>query len=175
MTSAKGAHAVEAIYADYQALVDEVAASPSGLSAVNRIYNKHLLVAAASSLEDFVKDSVPAIFSRQGNERIGTFISKQVFVRGYHTLFDWKNQTAQPFFASFGVECATAFKAAVRADEELKTEHDAFMLLGLLRNEVVHNDFASKSIAHTPAEVIGKYRSGLLFVGRFENLVTLGS
>lgn len=171
MTTAKGAPAVEGLYADYVALVEEVAESPSGLSAVNRTYNKHLVVAAASSLEDFVKESVPDIFVRRGNDRIGAFVTKQVFARGYHTLFDWKAGTAQPFFTSFGTECASAFKIALRADDDLKAEHDAFMLLGHLRNEIVHNDFASKSIDQTPVEVIGKYRLGLLFVGRFENLI----
>jgi hypothetical protein len=96
-----------------------------------------------------------------------------VFARGYHTLFGWKDETAQPFFSSFGTECGNAFKAALRSDVDLKQQHDAFMLLGHLRNEVVHNDFATKLIDHTPAEVIEKYRYGLLFVGRFESLIHL--
>lgn len=171
MTSAKGAPSVEGLYADYVALVEELMASASGLAAVNRTYGKHLVVAAASSLEEYVKDSVPEIIARRGNDRIGAFVASTVFARRYHTLFDWKAPSAQKFFTSFGSECTTAFKAALRADDDLKAEHDAFMLLGQLRNELVHNDFASKSIDQTPTEVIGKYRLGLLFVARFEDLI----
>lgn len=165
---------MEALYEDYVALLDELAASPSGLAAVNRTYSKHLVVAAASSLEDYVKESVPTIFDRRGNGRMGAFVASAVFARGYHTLFDWKATSAQKFFSSFGPECAAAFRAALRDDDDLKVEHDAFMLLGQLRNELVHNDFASKSIDQTPAEVIARYRLGLLFVARFEDLIHAG-
>lgn len=75
MTSPKGAPLVEALYEDYVALLDELAASPSGLAAVNRTYSKHLVVAAASSLEDYVKESVPTIFDRRGNARMGAFVA----------------------------------------------------------------------------------------------------
>ncbi len=126
---AKGSSAVEALYQDYLGLVEELARSPSGLTAVNRTYNKHLLVAAASSLEDYVKDVVPEIFVRRGNERIGAFVTKQVFARGYHTLFDWNNGTAQPFFSSFGSTCGAGFKKALREDQDLRREHDAFVQL----------------------------------------------
>jgi hypothetical protein len=114
---------------------------------------------------------VPKIFAARGNKQIGQFVTKWVFDRGYHTLFGWKDLTAQPFFASFGTACGMAFKIALREDVDLKREHDAFMLLGSTRNELVHNDFATQSLSLTPAEIIEKYRDGLKFVDRFEGLI----
>ncbi len=35
----------------------------------------------------------------------------------------------------------------------------------------MHNDFATKMIDHTPQEVVERYRLGLLFVGRFDDLI----
>lgn len=164
-------HAVELLYADYEALADELARRPSALASLNRSYHKHLLVAAASSLEDLVKSEVEAIFTKQGDIRLGTFIAKQVMARGYHSLFDWKNGSAKGFFSSFGTECAAAFKEALQNDEKYYREHEAFMLLGNLRNHVVHNDYAGYTIDLTPNEVIVKYRLGTAFIDSFERLI----
>jgi hypothetical protein len=163
---------VESLYEDYQGLVSDLSlASPSGLAALNRSYHKHLLVAAASSLEDRVKGLIVDIFDRHGAPRLREFVSSQVIVRGYHTLFDWKNETAAPFFSSFGKECGSDFRTRLKSDESLKADHDAFMRLGNLRNQIVHNDYATSTIELTPDEVIGSYRAAIRFTERFEELI----
>ncbi|UVJ38026.1 HEPN domain-containing protein [Arthrobacter sp. CJ23] len=163
--------AVDLLYQDYVELVSDLSTSPSGLSSLNRSYHKHLLVAAASSLEDRVKALVPEIFGRHGTDRLAAFVAKQVMARGYHTLFDWRGGTAQGFFTSFGEVCGQTFKAALKADDVLKAQHGAFMQLGDLRNQVVHNDYASALIELTPAEIIARYKLSLEFVDRIEHFV----
>jgi len=164
--------AVENLFQDYEGLVGDLdGASPSGLTALNRSYHKHLLVAAASSLEELVKDLVPSIFGTHGSAQMATFVSKRVMARNYAQLFEWKGQTAQGFFTSFGEACASNFKNALKSDEELKKQHDAFMRLGHLRNEVVHNDYAVFSIDLTPLEIISLYRDAVAFTQRFEALI----
>lgn len=163
---------VEELYREYLELSEDLGTSnPSSLSALNRSYHKHLLVAAASSLEQQVKTIVPQIFQRHGTEFIGEFVARAVFARGYHTLFDWKNGTAATFFANFGPDCQRYFKAQLKADDELRDQHEAFMTLGARRNEVVHNDYATYLVELTPHEVMAKYRLGHLFVQRIEYLV----
>jgi hypothetical protein len=55
--------AINTMFEDYEGLVRDLRGkSPSGLSALNRSYHKHLLVAAASDLENKVKELVPEIF-----------------------------------------------------------------------------------------------------------------
>lgn len=165
---------VEALYEDYKGLVADLStSSPSGLAALNRSYHKHLLVAAASSLEDRVKRLLPEMFRRHGREELATFVDKQVVARGYHTLFDWKNESARGFFTSFGEVCGKHFKKALADDDNLKRQHAAFMRLGNFRNQVVHNDYATYPIETTPEEVINQYRDALIFVARLESL-TLG-
>lgn len=173
MTEVARDGAVETLYGDYLALVSDLSASPSGLSALNRSYHKHLLVAAASSLEDLVKRLVPEIFERHGSNRLAAFVEKQVMARGYHTLFDWRNGSAQGFFTSFGDICGAAFKQALRSDVTLKEQHDAFMSLGQLRNQVVHNDYASALIELTPGEIMDRYELALQFVDRIETYVVI--
>lgn len=171
MITESGQHAVEALYDDYEALRDDLAHLPSSLASINRAYHKHLLVAAASSLEDIAKHHVPSLFREYGNARLAEFIANQVMSRGFHTLFDWKAQSAQGFFSFFGKDCGRAFKATMKKDSELKLQHDAFMNLGSLRNQVVHNDFAGYHIDLTPQEVMEKYRLGRQFIEQFERLI----
>lgn len=102
---------------------------------------------------------------------MAAFVAKRVMARNYAQLFEWKSQTAQGFFTSFGETCANNFRRALKSDELLKIQHDAFMYLGHLRNEVVHNDYAVFSIDLTPEEIIYLYRDGLAFTGRFEALI----
>jgi hypothetical protein len=163
---------VNTMFEDYQGLVRDLRGmSPSGLSALNRSYHKHLLVAAASDLESRVKELVPEIFLRHGRDELSAFVAKNVLSRGYSTLFSWNDETAQPFFAGFGEACGKGFKARLKTDDALKTEHDAFMRLGNLRNRVVHNNYAMYSIELTPAEVIELYHQAVQFTHRFEDLI----
>lgn len=171
MPPIRSAFAVESIFGDYQNLQEELASSPSGLAAINRSYNKQLLIASASSLEDHVKQVVPEMFERLGNNRLRVFVEKRVFARGYHTLFDWPSLSAKGFFSSFGENASKAFKSTIGSDADFKSYHDAFMELGNLRNELVHNDFASQVVPLTPLEIIEKYRLAVLFVDRFEGLI----
>lgn len=166
--------AVESLYADYLALEQELRDSPSGLTALNRSYHKHLLMAAASGLEGDVKRLVPLLFAKYGDEQLSTFVAKRVMARSYHTLFDWRAGNANAFFGSFGDTCGTAFKGAMKEDAELKTQHDAFIKLGQLRNEVVHNDYASASIDSTPEEIMSRYALALKFIARIEEFITHG-
>lgn len=163
--------AVGVLYADYLGLVSDLDTSPSGLVALSRSFHKHLLLAAASSLEDEVKVLVTDIFDRYGSDRLARFVEKRVMARGYHTLFDWQNGSAQGFFRSFGDSCASAFRARLRDDSGFRERHDAFMALGNHRNELVHNDYASAFVELTPDEIMRKYDLALEFVEEIESLV----
>lgn len=168
-------NAVGSLYIDYLGLQSELQTSPSGLSALNRSYHKHLLMAAASSLEHQVKQIVASIFEQRGNLSLATFVGKRVMARSYHTLFDWPNASAKGFFSSFGDSAANAFKEALaRKDSTFKVDHDAFMAIGHLRNGLVHNDYANSSIELTPAEIIDKFKMAQRFVLNIEPLVCWG-
>ena len=164
--------AVHTLFDDYTDLVKDLGQSPSGLTALNRSYHKHLIIAAASGLEDEVKKLVPDIFSRLGRQEFAAFVSKRVMARGYHQLFQWEDRSAKGFFTSFGDGSVAAFKNAMSADVAFKAQHDAFMKLGDLRNTVVHNDYASALVEITPDEVMEAFDLALVFVTRIESLIT---
>lgn len=163
---------VESLYEDYLGLVGDLSgSSPSGLAALNRSYHKVLLVAAASSLEAQVKQIVKSFFTTEGRMEFGTFVEKTVMARHYHTLFNWDGGKATGFFTSFGEVSVLRFKMLLAEDDDFKREHDAFMRLGSLRNQLVHQDYASFSLDDTPEELISLYRSAVRFPEKFEEII----
>ena len=164
--------AVESLYSDYEELVREIpTSSPSGLSALNRSFHKHLLVASASNLEEQVKDLIPRLFVNHGRGEMGTFVFRRVLARGYAGLFEWKDMKAQGFFSSFGDDAGKDFKARLREDDAFRADHDAFMRLGHLRNEVVHNDYALFNVELTPSEIVKLFRRACQFVKEIEDMI----
>lgn len=162
---------VSTLYEDYCALVNDLCNSPSGLAALNRSYHKHLLVAAASGLEQTVKQLVPELFAKQGSGLLAEFVARQVMARGYHTLFDWNGGSAKGFFGSFGDSCRKRFSSRLADDPDYRQQHDAFILLGRTRNLVVHNDYANVLIELTPAEIMEKYELACRFADSIESIV----
>jgi hypothetical protein len=161
---------VESIYEEYLGLAGE-GISMSSLTALNRSYPKHLLIACASSLEDQVKQFLERLYRDGGGLALSEFVRSNVLERGYHGLFDWNNKKAQKFFSSFGEEVAERFKSELKGDDQLKLEHDAFMAIGSERNRLVHRDYASYLLSSTPEEVMDKYRLAVKFIQRFDLVI----
>lgn len=161
---------LKSLFDDYDLLTEELGGNPSGLTALNRSFHKHLLVAAASSLEFSVKELIPKLFGEYGNEPIKNFIDKNIFSRSYHTLFDWKQKSAAGFFKGFGDDCAKAFKDRLKG-EDFSNQHQAFMEIGNYRNEIVHKDYAQYSLNLTPREIFEKYELATQFISQMESIV----
>ncbi|MGV0596362.1 HEPN domain-containing protein [Mycolicibacterium porcinum] len=167
---------VESLYEDYVGLLQDLRdQNPSGLAALNRSFHKVVLIAAASNLEARVKRLVKAIFESQGRAELSVFIDKAVLARGYHTLFSWNDGKATTFFTHFGDECSKRFKQLLKSDDDFRVEHDAFMQLGSLRNQLVHQDYASFMLDATPGELIALYRHAIKFPERFAAIIFEGA
>lgn len=165
---------IASLYEDYTGLMEDLSAiSPSGLAALNRSYHKVILIAAASNLEAQVKKSVEKLFATHGREELGAFVTTRVMARNYHTLFDWPQETAAGFFGSFGTSCKTKFKSLMKEDESFSTAHNAFMKLGNLRNQLVHQDYASFLLDYTPRDLLGLYEHASRFPASFESLILI--
>ena len=162
---------VESLLADYADLASELQTNPSGLTALNRSFHKHLVIAAASDLEDRVKRLVPQFFADRGSIILSEFVSKRVFSRGYHTLFDWDKSNANGFFGSFGDECRANYKLALQNDDLLKSQQDSFFIIGVERNGLVHNNYANYPLSLTPQEISDHYHRAIAFIERFESLI----
>lgn len=82
----------------------------------------------------------------------------------YFRYFDWRKQKPGPFYSQFGDECGDALKTEINASPDLKKALNDFLELGNLRNELVHENFATYPFEKTADEVYGLFQSAEKFV-----------
>jgi hypothetical protein len=78
--------------------------------------------------------------------------------RQYHTWFKWDRCDAGPFYALFG-ECGSVLKRAVAADPDIAKGQSAFLQLGDLRNQLVHENFATFPLTKTAEDIFADYEA----------------
>ena len=137
------------------------ATEPSLSVGMKSSYAKALVIAAASELEyelteillEFVDEATSS------NKHVVKFVELKALKRQYHTLFDWQARTANAFFSLFGADFRHYADSQVKEDSWLQEGIESFLELGLLRNELVHVNFAAFSLSKTVEEVFALYLS----------------
>ena len=133
-------------------------------------FAKTLLLAVASRFEARLTACVVETFESAtgGSDALVSFVQKQAVERRYHTWFSWRDaKNANSFFRSFSEEFKNAMEAKVKNDPDIDDAVKAFLELGRLRNELVHEDYATFSMQKTPGDVLERYRAAARFVDRF--------
>jgi uncharacterized protein (DUF1778 family) len=135
-------------------------------SSADDAFRRTLLVSAASHYEAVVKEFILDLVSEHANRvvPISELIKNKVIERQFHTFFDWKARNANKFFGMFGEGFSSFMKAQVSSSPELEASIVAFMELGQLRNELVHQNFAMFPLEKTAEEIYGLYSRARLFV-----------
>lgn len=139
------------------------------LSLRNRVENdlrKTLALSAASRYEYQIRELLEKFCDHVGggDARLVSLVRSKILDRQYHTLFAWDRHNANTFFALFGDSFKEVAKADVSASEQLDEAIRAFLELGRIRNELVHNDFATYPFNETSGEVLDLYRKARAFV-----------
>ena len=129
-------------------------------------FKKVLLLAAASNLEYQVVNILTSFVTAASHncEPLISFVDKAAIRRRYHTYFDWESRSANKFFNLFGDNVATQIKRDRESDASLDSSVRAFMELGSIRNDLVHNDYASFTLGKTTDEVFELYEASLVFM-----------
>lgn len=135
-------------------------------SFANENLRKVLLLSAASWFETRISSAVLkfAEVHSSGHSGIQSLIKKKAVDRQYHTYFDWKAEKPGAFYGLFGDVCGGSMKTEINADAKLKEGLDAFLELGSLRNELVHENFAAFPFEKTAEEVHSLYQKAEEFV-----------
>ncbi|MER7445246.1 HEPN domain-containing protein [Micromonospora avicenniae] len=164
--------AVEGVYQDFRELKECLAGDPSGQVALERIYPKALLLAAASHLEHLTTAQILALFDDFRMPTLRIFVERRAIKRQYHTLFQWGNPgSAGTLFSLFGDDCKRRFDARRRADDEFASWVDAFLHIGTARNQLVHNNYADFRLDNTAEEIFDLYQKARNFPLRIRELV----
>lgn len=159
---------IDTIYNDNKALLDflEQHREYSFKSNLDNLFKKNLIMASASYFEDSIKNMIIDFISKEANsnDQVLSFLRSKGVERQYHTYFDWKTPSANPFFGLFGESFKNDILQNIRGDEALKKSVSDFLELGQLRNRLIHENFVTFYIDKTTDEVYNLYKSAEIFV-----------
>lgn len=166
---------IDSIYEDTDALLNflEARGEISFLNAANETFPKSLLLAIASYFESVIRDCIME-FAKEfaaGAEPLLEFVKNKAIERQYHTYFQWDRKNANAFFGLFGSNFKEFMVKTVDESPDLEAAIKAFLELGQMRNELVHENFATHVLEKTAEEIHKLYCSALLFVQRFPELL----
>ena len=171
MVQANSGSIVEQLMSEHQELL-EILRSTGNVSlriSVDEVFSKTLAVAAASYYENRFTEVIVGLFEslEGGSAVLAEFVRHQAIGRRYAQLFSWDANNANGFFRSFGDGFWSHMIQKVNADENLEESIKAFLELGNLRNQLVHENFAAYPMAKTVDEVFDLFKKADIFVNGF--------
>ncbi|MFE5137242.1 HEPN domain-containing protein [Streptomyces fagopyri] len=164
------------MYADHRGVLEYLSdqQQASHHATLQTTLPKVLLLAAASEFEDRVCQALRNHIAENTLDlKIVELVDQSAIRRKYHTLFNWDTNNAGKFWSLFGSEFKAGMKKYCHEDAELTSRISAFMELGSLRNNMVHNNYASFILEKTLDEVYELYELGDLFVQQIPELLKL--
>jgi len=159
---------IERMFNENQALHDLLLTQNevSLASMVGDQFRKTLLLAIASQFEHRVTGAVRAysVSASSGDDALTSFIKAKGITRQYHTYFNWDASNGNAFFGLFGSSFKAFMTKRLGESNDLQEGLVAFLTLGELRNQLVHNDYATFTLEKTPNEIYDLYRKAVVFV-----------
>ena len=138
-------------------------------SRAEEAFTKTLIVAAASYFEVRLTEIIIELYreTTHGAEVLVQFVERKAIGRGYSQLFQWNQNNANQFYSFFGNDFASRMRNKVRDESELADSVRAFLEIGELRNQMVHNNYADFQLSKTVDEVYSLYLTATKFVDEF--------
>ena len=158
---------VDRLHSDFAQLIEQLDATQiSLLTSAEDIFQKSLLLAAASYFERRIKDDILEYIGKSSGEvsLVTEFVRNKAIERQYHTFFQWNGRNANAFFGLFGEEFKTYMINYVRDNDNYAEAIRAFLEIGNERNRIVHDDFGTVPLEKTTDEIFSLYKKALLFV-----------
>lgn len=128
---------------------------------------KALLLSVASHFEHRLTGYLKQLCRMAKNPLLTEFAVNKAVSRQYHALFQWKEKNLNSFFGLFGSEFKQRMTTSVKNDLQLDKAIKAFLELGNLRNQLVHQDYATFPLEKTSNEIYQLYLDALYFVDTF--------
>jgi hypothetical protein len=134
---------------------------------------KILLLSTASWFEFRLCEAMRVFSSVHSQQHAGIegVIRAKAIERQYHTWFDWKSKSATGFYRLFG-SCGDGLRVAANGEPALKAGEKAFLELGQLRNELVHQNFATFPINLTSEDIYAQYMLAERYISWVESQLT---
>ena len=136
---------------------------------IESAFVKTLLLSATSYFESRMTNGIVQVFQERtkGSDVLVSFVRNIAIERQYHRWFNWKARNANQFFGAFGGTFREFMEQKVKTNPDLDDSIKAFLELGSLRNQLVHENFAQFSVEKTVAEIFEQYEKANKFVEGF--------
>ena len=171
MTEPYSENAIERMMNEHRELMDclRSAGDTSLQIRTEAAFVKALLLSVASYFETRMTGGMEQVFldGTNGSDVLVSFVRNMAIERRYHQWFNWKARNANQFFGAFGSAFREFMEEKVRADLALADSISAFLQLGSLRNQLVHQNFAQFNVPMTGTEIFGLYEKANEFVEGF--------
>ena len=167
---------VEELLRDHRELVEYLGAANSLLlrDRAESAFAKTLLLAAASYFEVRLTQMIIDLYldMTQGVEELAEFVKRQAIGRRFAQLFQWGSdegpgRNANSFYVLFGDGFSAHMKQKVREDRDFDESVKAFLEVGNLRNQMVHENYADFQLNKTVEDVYSLYTRAARFVDEF--------
>jgi hypothetical protein len=159
---------IERLYNDNKLLITKLLADGeiSLVANTDDILRKTLLMSAASYFEDTICKAIVDYVSEitDNDSAVISLVKVKAIERQYHTYFNWDASNANSFFGHFGEKYKLYAKEFVEKDPDLKESIRAFLELGSLRNQLVHQNYSIFPLEKTADEIYHLYTIAIRFV-----------
>lgn len=144
----------------------EVNKEPSLRSEADNNFKKVLVVAIASYFEQQILDILNQfIETKIKDDRLVFFSKFKGIRRQYYTYFDFdEDKNANRFFKIFGDDFKKQAEKEVKSNTALEQGIKSFLEIGLTRDRLIHQNFATLFLEKTSIEIYDLYKSALVFV-----------
>lgn len=126
---------------------------------------KMLLLSIASYFEKEITEIIHKYVHKETRQNmiITSFVQKKAISRQYHTFFEWNGKNCNSFLGLFGDDFKNEMKEEIDK-RNLKESVIAFLELGALRNNLVHQNAATYNIEKTSLEIYELYKNACGFI-----------
>jgi len=138
----------------------------SSRSILDNNFKKVLLLSAASYFEYEITSILTNYICKKTNNNplLLCFFKKKAIERQFHTYFKWEKRNANHFFYMFGEDFKKEIELEIKDNPHLDNSVKAFLDIGLIRNNLVHNNFADYPLDKTSEEIYSLYKEALKFI-----------
>jgi hypothetical protein len=130
-------------------------------------FRKILLLSSASYFENKVLGIIEDFINKKANdEKIRSFIQSSKMKDRYFKLFDWRDRKPQncDFLHAFGKDFYNSVKADLKDSPDLEMQIKAFLEIGDIRNNMVHENFAIFPMDKSPGDIYLLHQNAERFI-----------
>ena len=162
---------IERLYDENKLLITKLLADGeiSLVATIDDILRKTLLMSAASYFEHTICTAILEYVTEiaDNDDAVISLVKTKAIELQYHTYFNWDVSNANSFFSHFGEKYKLYAKEIVERDPDLRESIRAFLELGSLRNQLVHQNYAIFPLEKTADEIYRLYIAAFRFVDFF--------